>query len=42
MLPTASQAAGIFGANGRGSLRDGFSRVTANMIPDPLRKMVSV
>ena len=42
MLPTASQPAGIFGANGRDSSRDVFSRVTANMILDPPRKMVSL
>lgn len=42
MLPIASQSAGIFGANGRVSLRDVFRRVTANTILDPLRKMVSV
>ena len=42
MLSTASQLAEIFGANGRVSLRDVFSRVSANMILDPPRKMVSL
>lgn len=42
MLPTASQSAGIFGANGRVSSRDVFRRVTANMILDPPRKVVNL
>lgn len=42
MLPTACQSAGIWGANGRVSLRDVFRKVTANMILDPPRKMVNL
>lgn len=42
MLPTASQSAGIFGANGTVSMRGMFRGVTANMILDPPRKMVNL